>query len=57
MKAPQRFALRVTLETANGERIIRPVTLTAVRLSDAKYRATIVAPKPGQRVVAVEAAR
>jgi len=57
MQGPRRFALRVTLETASGERIIRPIVLSAVRESDAKYRATIVAPKPGQRVVAVEAVR
>lgn len=57
MKAPRQFSLRVTIEGKDGQTIVRPVTLTAVRLTDAKYRAGIVAPKPGQRVLSVEVAR
>lgn len=53
MKAPRRFSMVVTLEGANGQRIDRPVTLTAAYETDAKHRAGIVAPKPGQRVIGV----
>lgn len=52
-KAPRRYRMMVTLETASGQRIAREVTLTASYEADAKYRAGIVAPKPGQRVLGV----
>lgn len=53
----RQYRMQVTLETASGQRIVRPVTLTAQRASDAKYRAGIVAPKPGQKVVGVAVVR
>lgn len=52
MKGPRPYKVNVTIEASDGSTIVRTVVLTAVRESDAKYRAGIVAPKPGQKVLA-----
>jgi hypothetical protein len=46
-----KYTVKVTIKGRNGLTIERTVTLSALRASDAKYRAGIVAVKPGQAVL------
>lgn len=49
----RRYRMKVTIKTFDGTIIERPIELTSQRATDAVYRARLVAPKPGQRVLAV----
>lgn len=53
----KQHSLRVTLRTSAGDTIIRPVTVADRSLANAKHRAALIAPKPGQTVLNVAVAK